>query len=352
MTPPVHPSAHEKKPPIGVVRNEAVERLPVIAYGHSWVASTLAASNRWIDRVAGRLDLTVTNRAANGSTAQDVANLIIGSGYGGAFVPGTRGIVVIECGAAEINAAGAITPVMVRSIEENLRASILAVLGGVRDEVRAPGGWVFNEDWQWAGAWAEANAEGSASASNWVYTTAQNDETHKQYTEGTYIVNLAGVDPNLGGAQVEILVGGNVVEAVDTSLATYDETGGNGKISRLITIPAGGAELRVRKADANGPFLVLDYVAPLDPHPAQVVVVREVLVGDNDNDAVNDAITAAVEGLDPAHVTVVDPRPGWNPATMIGVDGVHPNDRGTAHIANAVEAELRELPYRLGMNIL
>jgi hypothetical protein len=51
-----------------------------------------------------------------------------------------------------------------------------------------------------------------------------------------------------------------------------------------------------------------------------------------------------------SHVVVADPAAGWDPATMLGSDQLHPNDRGMGHLGNAYDAALASLGYRAGQN--
>lgn len=335
------------------VKVDAAEMMPLIGYGHSWVASALAASTRWLERVSERLHTPLVLRAQNGSTAEDLANTVIGTN---AYEPGGRGLVIMETGAAEIRDATPWDTVpKAISIEENLRAAVLAVLGGPRDNVDGNAGWSLNDFWaRGAGGWGANLTEPKASGGAWLYTTYPGDDAAKEFPAGTYVVALGSIAHDyMPGATVDILLDGEVVHTVDTDDATWDDTAlGSGHIARLVTVPAGGGEIRIRKDDVDGTMMIVDYVAPLAPDPAQVVLVREVLGAKQVNDLAQAALDAAIADLNPAHVTVVDPRPGWNPDTMLGGDGIHPNDRGTAHLAEAVEKTLRALPWRDGMNLL
>lgn len=51
-------------------------------------------------------------------------------------------------------------------------------------------------------------------------------------------------------------------------------------------------------------------------------------------------------------IVVADPlADGWRPETMTCRDGLHPNDRGQAHIAASVLKALDRAPYRVGLNL-
>lgn len=50
-------------------------------------------------------------------------------------------------------------------------------------------------------------------------------------------------------------------------------------------------------------------------------------------------------------VVIADPSAAWNAATMTAPDGQHPNDRGSAFIAQAIESALATLDYREGQNL-
>lgn len=50
-------------------------------------------------------------------------------------------------------------------------------------------------------------------------------------------------------------------------------------------------------------------------------------------------------------IIIADANVGWDRNTMIAFDGQHPNDRGSAQIANAVETALMNAPFREGQNV-
>jgi lysophospholipase L1-like esterase len=50
-------------------------------------------------------------------------------------------------------------------------------------------------------------------------------------------------------------------------------------------------------------------------------------------------------------ILIADPYTGWNPSTMTGPDGQHPNDRGQAYIAQAIRVALGTGTFREGQNV-
>lgn len=345
----VHPSSRGSFQP-----GAPVEKIPLFVYGHSWWASSLqnTVGARAVDRIASRLDLgAVTMRAVNGSSVQDVANRVIGQG-GAPWVPGTKGIVIIQTGLVEAITPGGMTVLRATSIEENLRAALYRIRSGIFDEIRTGNGWTAT------GVWTESVAQADGSGNNHTYTQAQGATISKALNAGSYFVDLRTTDGTAAvGGTAEILVGGVVVHTVDLNAKTWDDGAADeGHLVRNVTIPAGDAAARtlaIRKADAGAGFVVVDYVGGFTDTPPAILVVREPLiptVTQNDVDTVNACIDKAVAGI--THVRLVDTRVGWDPTTMIGPDNVHPNDRGSAHVADRVVETLLSLPWRNGMNTL
>lgn len=332
----------------------AIEKMPVYAYGHSWIASDLqsTAGARWTDRITSRLRLgTFTNRAVQGSSLQDIANHVIGSGDGAPWVPGTKGIIFLQGGALELNGSGLSVAGTrkLRSIEENLRAAILRIQSGTVEEIRGATGWTISA------GWTESLTQTQASGGNHSYTTTQGSEVHKNLAAGTYIVNLRGLPGTASGGSAggiaEILVGGTVVHTVNTDEATWDDnTIIPGHISRLIVIPSGGAELRIQKSDVTAGFVIVDSVSPLLSTPPEIFLNREVIGTQADNNQLQSTIDNTIAGL--SHITSINLTDGWSSSTMMGSDGVHPNDRGQAFIALEVEKALLDLDWYTGLHRL
>lgn len=114
------------------------------------------------------------------------------------------------------------------------------------------------------------------------------------------------------------------------------------------------------KANVRG---FINWVRGPGPFPATVVIVLDTKCTtagyaryatpptDADVDRFNQYLRDVVaEYPTDGTVVIADPATGWNTATMVGPDGQHPNDRGQAYIAQAIEAALAGTAFREGLN--
>lgn len=66
----------------------------------------------------------------------------------------------------------------------------------------------------------------------------------------------------------------------------------------------------------------------------------------------NDYLKEVVSEFHDESVLVADPlADGWDPATMTGADGQHPNERGDAHITASCLSALASVTFRPGLNV-
>lgn len=104
-----------------------------------------------------------------------------------------------------------------------------------------------------------------------------------------------------------------------------------------------GTSATGRGAYAAALGVILDAFQQASPD-AFVLALEQPYVGnyagyapfDRGSDAVIDAYNATLRQVASRHAAVVVAITGWNVDTMVAVDGVHPNDAGHRHLAQAV----------------
>lgn len=124
----------------------------------------------------------------------------------------------------------------------------------------------------------------------------------------------------------------------------------------LYRLPAStaGHTIRMTKESGSGSF-IFDARLPLRSDPGTVILVKEPYLADyslstahpHGSDAAIDAFNGVLDTLAtefPFAVTVDLNAAGWDPATLLQPDGVHPTDDGQRFIADAVTARYRRTP--------
>lgn len=344
-----------------------LEGVPIFAYGDSYLTNFGNTSKQYIDRIVSRLGLgSLTDRGVNGYYMQDAANLALGPGAS-VWTPGTRSIVIIDATTNDAGYTGASARDLA-AFQAALKALIyLLRAGSVVDQLDAS--VVFSV----APAWANtAFAYAQASAGTDAYTTTNGAYADITFNGDAITVMMFqfadGPGGVLGGANAgtwQIKQGATVLAAGSQSAgATISATTGLGTAPVAVPLSgfgAGSHTIRFINTDNTGALTFLDGYSIPSATPPTVVVMKGVpIVGgaypsysDGAMAALNALIDTVVAGF-PADgsVIVCDPSPGWNKATMLQADGIHPNDRGHAQIAtNLDNTLLAKAGFRLGMNV-
>lgn len=329
--------------------NPALEGVNLFAYGHSYMAMDFfgqAPQSRYINRVGRRLGMNVVNRATGGWRMQDVALDAIGTRR--PWTPGTPGVVVIDATTNDVLGTGQ-NAANLRGYEHSLRALLHYVsLSGKRDDdhpavARVRGFLAAGADFSSGHNWQLRRGEVGSATVSWPYD---------RVVVGFY--GLAGDVPAAPG--FEVRVDGAVAAQVSCSGQTLgsSRTRGFCPIAVPLDLGAGTHSIQVRPVGgaasfASGPFL--DFFGRPSAEPPRVVVVRALHTANATRDADYDAYSAIIDRVaaEFLNVVVCDAAPGWAPATMIGLDGIHPNSRGNAHIADALEATLATVDFSPGV---
>lgn len=376
---PVVQGGVTKKMPASAVTYNAEHKLRdllegqmICFWGHSMTFSDIMSMPgvRWTERLQKRLNLGwMLELGQNGSSVQDIANYIIGGGYGPREYKGYRALHLVETGAIELlykedgvtlraDNSG-LGDRQKTSIRENLRAiaaTFMTPPPGTREEIAAATGWTMS------GQWTQATNAGS-SFNNHYWSNTPGSYVEKVLAAGTYYVHLLSGrgDPALPFGGYQILVGGAVVHNVPADVS-WDPPGGNanlqmGRLARKIVVPEGDAAartVRIAVTGAAGQFQAVDCIGPEVASPPLTYFIREFWSGENGQttQALADyqAIFAEVMAEFPLF-DWLDISEGWSFAEHVGTDLVHPNDAGQWLFANnfvkALAAKLNGFQPRL-----
>lgn len=339
--------------------NLALLDVPVYAYGHSFVAGTAQQRTPWVSRLP-RLTgcATPTNRGIVGNTVASTQAALYATA-GTLLNPGTTGVVVLECALNDVRLHGAAgIPAWKKTVE----LMILMARSGSWNEQTAG---TFGGGAWFAQAAVQSNARGG--------------------TIGLAIANGNYLDFTFSGSEITLALGwlksgfssGSTYSInIDGSLAATgtQATGASGPPSSWLVnyaivphtitgLSAGAHTVRLIHTGAGGDQMYVDgFITPSSTPPTVVLVVDPYItdwaggapynVGSN---AIADQYATAAYELAaqfPAgHVVVADPRGRWDAASMIGADGVHPNDVGASILAKTVADTMKNLTFRRGLTL-
>lgn len=307
------------------------------SYGTSWYASNAGSTveKRAINQVAARLGLTLTNYALNGSRVQDMAARAINKG--GTYAPGTSSIIIGDFGL--FNNQGADDTAQTRDTAAGaLRALIATLCASERIEETAG---------TYSAGWTSATSD-AASGGSYKYTST--GVTHVDFTvpAGRKYLLLRGTDGvAVAGMKAEVFEGpgAKLRNTFLTNQTTYNTTynaEGLGPVAFDVShIPAG--TMRVRSGWVTGPTqgLYVDAILPQSKTPPIIVLVKQVQVPGHwtDKPALFEYLRSLPDQMRAEfgdHIIVADPAPGWDQATMLGPDQLHPNDKGMDHVRDSI----------------
>lgn len=323
--------------------NPVLEGVPLYAYGHSYLALShfgATAEQRYINRVGRRLAMNVVNRATGGWFMQDAAVDAIGTRR--PWAVGTHGVVVLDATTNNVlHAKGSAADL--RGFEHGLRAFLQYVSLDYK----------LNEDHgliRRSSGYLSAHPD-FCSGQSWRLKPGQSgNATLATVSWERVVVGVGGHDGGSGGV-FDVVVDGVVRATVDTNYQTVQTKYGGRRfvpIAVPLELGVGNHTIQVRPAGnaaASGSGPLFEYVARPAATPPRVVVMRGVYLPsypEGVSDATYDAYNAIIDSVaaEFANVAVCDAAVGWDPATMVGSDGIHANGRGHAHLAGALEAAI------------
>lgn len=351
------------------VLNPVTEGVPVYAYGHSYLAGDYfgqLAASRYINRVNGRARFgSLTNRAVSGFRMQDAALDAVGTRDAGkTWAPGSKGVVVLDCTLNDVRSNGGSAQALL-----GYRHSLQSLLHFLSLQATP----TESAAWTHTGGMASATFTDAYQGTNSRLTPGTTGTVSTQLVGTKGVIGAAGLSGVAAGDSFEVLVDGAVYTTFSTHLQGLSSSASGAARNWVpMVIPLVGLTdtthtVAVRSLNnatltGTGPFV--DYLGYHSATPPTIVVMKVARItaagyaggGAGATDATVDAYNqvidevvalAATHGL--TNVLVCDPRPGWDPATMLGSDGMHPNARGHAHLAAALARTLALVDFAAGV---
>lgn len=344
------------------------EGIPLYSYGNSFgnlitPIINISPAGAYARRVESRLrPASHAYYWNNGYQMQDVAGVAIGDG--GVLAPGSKGLVILE---GNINDSGwnVSDTVQRAGYQESLNSFLRVARAGERIE-DSDGRWTYP-----VGSWTHLTAAAPFSGGTLSYSTDAGARASCAFTATETRVQILTYAKTDGS-------GATVVAALDgATVATRNlQTIGKPSFSKpgnnwipvaidLGVVPAGSHTATLTWS--AGTSILLDCLLIESATPPTVLISKPIRptaaaylsfygTGRTEaNRAAYDTIIDTVVATYPSDgsVLVADPNAaGWDESTMEGPDGLHPNDRGMAHIAATVVNKLATVGFRAGQNIL
>ncbi len=338
-----------------------IEGVSWYAYGHSYLAadSRNSVGSRYITRLQQtHLPGSLANRAVGGNYMQSTSNLVVGNGAS-TWVVGGKGLVIVDATANDILWHGT-SAVQRVGYEHTLRAVLATLSAGQRIE-ETDAGWTYTGTWTAVGT----NANLSGGNANLSPGTASNEQVTRTFTGTECTLMTVGFDATTNHDVGELVIDGTVVASQDTGGVC--NAGAINYINlpiRVTSLASGSHTLIWRRKNTRAGNIWLDSLLLPSAAPPTIVVVKQPYlttagytaggIGSPGNDATVDQYNAIISRVaaEFSNAMVADPTVGWDKTTMWGSDGYHPNDRGMAHYAAAIETALSATTWRHGLNNL
>jgi hypothetical protein len=336
----------------------AVEGVDGYVYTHSYGnpnPGVVSSNALWWQRLNNRLGIVWTNKAKSGAQMRFIMGRAIGweAPTVPIWTPGTRGLVTIMgtindvlAGAGTTNQAGFSNPL----------SSMLHYLSAASSAPASS--FTFP-----TGTW-QNGATGNTAPK---FTTNAGAVASGTFTGTSVTVLLVGwASGFVTGGSAVVKVDGVTKATINTNAAqpdvdAYDYTHipvaitGLTNASHTVTITHGGTE---------GQYVGFEMILIPSATPPTILLCKDPIITPNAttwpnyssanhaiyNGLIDTAASTFATATGLTNVTVVDLNTGFVPGTMLGADGIHPNDRGMAQITNTLTTAMSSLTFRVGLN--
>lgn len=316
-------------------------------YGNSWLAVANYSATQYPIRLTTKLGLaSMGNKATSGYRMQDTASVAVKAGAN-QWTAGTKGVVVV--GDLLNNLIEADDAVNRATALESCRALVAVLQASSRVEQTAftysttPYAWVSTTS-------AQDYASGGSLALVGDTDGAYADIT---VTAGTSYLLMHGTDGTTWkSGKITVTQGGSTVgeKVLDGTarITPYTTNGLAPVVVKLTGLTAGTVRATYTLDGRTGTYCFLDALLPQSSTPPLVVLVKPPQVNASSHTAGKAALLTYLRTIPDTvaaefpNVVVVDPHlHGWDPATMLGADLLHPNELGQETLANAVVATIK-----------
>jgi hypothetical protein len=301
-------------------------------FGTSYIKGGAGADEgtRFADRVAKRQNaLSYTNWGNNGWRAEMILGTVRTN-----WVPNTRAFVTVCCAYNDVNQFGNSGAVI------TTREGFRGILAHLSAQVSLP---ITDAAFSWSAGWT---AGVTSTAGSFVDVAWTGDTAHLvvDYINGT-APTLTATTTGAGTVAKTVNVGGYFFP-VTYGVMTLSGFGPGAHTVRVTATGTGTATVRGLLVQSPNPPLVAWFKeGPAGAWSGGATATYNGYL----KDVYHPAMATVAAGF--TNVVPVDVGTDWNPATMLGPDGVHPNDAGNAYIATKIEQALTpQLAHRQGLN--
>lgn len=340
--------------------NSRAEALRAVAYGNSYPASPERGA--YLQRLARRYGWSLNNRAVGGERSTDTAARITAGAPAGRYVHGEADLVLVDSATNDYMGAGMAA---LSGYRHAMQASLawLSLEGPVEDSrtdlISYTGGWAVSTGPEWSGGTQRAMSAPAAAATMPAFGRAG------RWAFGYYGLAVGGGN----GGPFQVTADDQVVADLNTHAQCVPSlspaVGGGPRnwtpAAAVVNLPSPADRFGLRRTPdlpvGGGPFFSwygkINEVNPpliVCPSPVRLSSAGYALNGspglvtDDVVAAYGCALREAAAAVGP-HVLVVDVDAGWEPATMLAPDRMHPNLRGSAHIADRITDALEALTW-------
>jgi hypothetical protein len=356
-----------------------LEKVAPFVYGHSYTVSPgsrCTAGAEFFTRLVDRIGLdAATTYGVAGSLLLESAMAMIGGafngiGAGALWPAGTRkGVVFLD---AMFNDMGnytsqvditpkALTTPQVTGYKHALRTFLAIASASARTEEPGSG-----TDWTVASPTAPINLSGGQE----LITTTPNASFTMNVTvpaSGVLYALTYACDPlSLAAGTIAYKIGGTTYGSLDQTggdqMASVFSNNGGAPVTgypyapavvKLTGLPTGAQTITVQKTDGGAGYALADAIFTPAASPPPIVVIKDPLPNPDASAALFSSgqiatltanralLSTAVESVCAEFSNAIVVDPALVPATdLSAVDGVHPNERGMAKMADAIESAL------------
>lgn len=321
----------------------------LISYGASWTQYGSYDTLDYPSYLPSLLGFSeVINRGRAASRMQDIAVMAVQSGHPISWDTSQRGVVTVD--GLGNNLIEADTPANRAAALEQLRAVVALVSASSRVEQTTfsfSGGWT---DIASAQSYASGGSAAIASASNGEYVDIPVP------AEDCYVL-MHGIDGTTarGGrftfTQGGTALGSKLLDGTTVRTGREADNGAAPVVHKITGHSAGTIRATYDNNGVPGALGIIDALLPQSATPPLVILIKipPIIAPTHAKPALRTYLRTVPDTIAEEfgkHIIVVDPEPGWDTATMLGADGLHPTRAGVDHFNIAIVNTVKQYVWR------
>lgn len=325
----------------------AFSGLPLQTRGNSWIEYGSYDTQPYPAYLPDLLGFSeVINRGRAGRRTQDNAQIMVSTQSAYPYDTNFRGVLLINDLGNNL-------------IEDDTLQNRAAAYQGMRAMVALASassrvdqtGWTFRNNGS-GEAWNDESAQPYASGGTARIGVFSGLQVDIPVNAGTSYLLCHGLDPAMArGASIKITQGARTVieQTLDAqTVVTPNEAnyGASPVVIRMDNLQAGTVTATTDQKGVNGSLAIVDGMLPQSSTPPFIILVKPpTLTSPTHNKPDLNAYLRSIPDLVAAefgrHILVVDPQPGFDAATMLGADQLHPTRLGTKHVNDAIVSAIK-----------